>query len=48
MKIKSAFDVFELLGAYAPSATLALFFEFELFWRLTEKPRTADEIAEDL
>lgn len=48
MKIKSAFDVFELLGAYAPSATLALAFEFGQYWQLAEKPRTADEIAEDL
>ena len=48
MKIKSTADVFELLGAYVPSATLDLAIELGLFWKLAEQPRTADEVAKDL
>jgi cyclopropane fatty-acyl-phospholipid synthase-like methyltransferase len=48
MKIKSTADVFELLGAYVPSATLGLALELGLFWKLAERARTADEVAKDL
>jgi len=48
MKIKSASDVFELLGAYVPSAVLGSALELGLFWKLAEKPQTVEEIAAEL
>jgi SAM-dependent methyltransferase len=48
MKIKSASDVFELLGAYVPSAVLGSSLELGLFWKLAEKPMTADALSSEL
>ena len=45
MKIKSASDVFELLGAYVPSAVLSSALQLGLFWKLAEKSLTSEEIA---
>jgi SAM-dependent methyltransferase len=45
MKIRSASDVKELLGAYVSSAVLGSALELGLFWRLAEEPMTAREIA---
>lgn len=48
MKIKSASDVFELLGACVPSTALGLALELGLFWKLEKHPHTASQLSTDL
>ena len=48
MKIESASDVFELLGAYTPSAALSLALELGLFWKLAKSPLPVESIAKHL
>lgn len=48
MKLNTKDDVLELLRAYMPSAALGAALELELFWRLSEGPRTMEAVASEL
>jgi SAM-dependent methyltransferase len=48
MKINTFSDVYELLGAYIPSAILGMALESGLFWMLDEQPRPAADVAREM
>lgn len=48
MKIRSAADALELLGACVPSTTFGLALELGLFWKLADKASTVEQLAREL
>ncbi|HEY71613.1 MAG TPA: methyltransferase [Anaerolineae bacterium] len=48
MRAETTEDIFELLDGYITSAAVGAAMELGLFWLLTEKPRSAMEVAQSL
>ena len=47
MKIRSAADALDLLGACVPSTAFGLALELGLFWKLADKSSTVEQLAKN-